>query len=170
MSDEPASSEADLDRAWMAQALDLARQAAELGEVPVGAVVVRDADQCLLGHGHNRVIIDDDPTAHAEVVALRQAAAAIGNYRLPGCTLYVTLEPCAMCAGALINARLGRVVYGASDPRAGAAGSVFQVLDQSVLNHRCALTGGVEAQAAADLLLAFFRARRGRSAPSKQTD
>ena len=155
------------DRQWMLQALDLARQAEALGEVPVGALVVRDTDQCLLGQGHNRVISDDDPTAHAEVVALRQAAAAVGNYRLPGCTLYVTLEPCAMCAGALINARLSRVVYGASDPRAGAAGSVFQVLDQSLLNHRCALTGGVEAEASAALLLAFFRARRGASATNQ---
>ena len=165
-----AVSPAERDRQWMQQALDLARQAEALGEVPVGALVVRDADQCLLGQGHNRVISDDDPTAHAEVVALRQAAAAVGNYRLPGCTLYVTLEPCAMCAGAMINARLSRVVYGASDPRAGAAGSVFQVLDQSVLNHRCALTGGVEAEAAAALLLAFFRARRGGSAASQEAD
>lgn len=149
-----------IDRQWMHQALALARQAEAMGEVPVGAVVVREADQQLLGQGHNRVIVDQDPTAHAEVVALRQAAAAVGNYRLPECTLYVTLEPCAMCAGALINARLRRVVYAATDPRAGAGGSVFQVLDQRVLNHRCELVGGVEAEAAAALLVAFFKARR----------
>jgi tRNA(adenine34) deaminase len=156
-----ATDQTEIDVQWMQQALALARQAEAMGEVPVGAVVVREADQQLLGQGHNRVIVDQDPTAHAEVVALRQAAAEVGNYRLPDCTLYVTLEPCAMCAGALVNARLRRVVYGASDPRAGAGGSVFQVLDQQVLNHRCGLVGGVEAEAAAALLVGFFKARRG---------
>lgn len=145
---------------WMGQALDLARQAAEAGEVPVGAVLV-DARDELLGQGNNRVIRDTDPTAHAEVVALREAAIRLNNYRLTGTTLYVTLEPCSMCAGALINARVRRVVYGADDLRAGAHHSVFEVLTSPILNHRCEVSGGVLAEASAELLRAFFRERRG---------
>lgn len=145
---------------WMDQALDLARQAAEAGEVPVGAVLVDTRDE-LLGQGNNRVIRDTDPTAHAEVVALREAAIRLNNYRLTGTTLYVTLEPCSMCAGALINARVRRVVYGADDLRAGAHHSVFEVLTSPILNHRCEVSGGVLAEASAELLRAFFRERRG---------
>jgi len=147
------------DLRWMRRALDLALEAESAGEVPVGAVLV-DAGGNVIGEGANRVIIDADPTAHAEIVALRVAAASSGNYRLPGTTLYVTLEPCAMCAGALVHSRIRRVVFAAWDPRAGAGGSVFQVLDHPALNHRAAWTGGVEAGDCAALLQEFFRARR----------
>lgn len=146
------------DARWMCRALDLARAAGEAGEVPVGAVLVLGAE--IIGEGANRVIADADPTAHAEIIALRAAARSGGNYRLPGSVLYVSLEPCAMCAGALIQARVERLVFGAPDPRAGAAGSVFQILDCPNLNHRCRLTGGVLAAESAQLLQKFFRARR----------
>lgn len=145
----------------MAQALDQARAAQALDEVPVGAVLVREDTDTVLGVGFNRPISGCDPTAHAEVVALRAAAADAGNYRLPGSTLYVTLEPCAMCAGAIVQARVQRVVFGARDPRAGAAGSVFDVFGEQRLNHRPAVTEGVMAEACGDLLRAFFRRRRG---------
>ena len=147
------------DARWMRRALELARRAAEQGEVPVGAVVVADG-RCL-GEGWNRPVRANDPTAHAEIVALRQAAAALGNYRLPGAALYVTLEPCAMCAGALVHARVACVVYGAADPRAGAAGSVLTVLGDARLNHRPRVRGGLLADEAAALLQDFFRRRRG---------
>src|SRR5262245_13755395 len=111
------------DAGWMQQALEQARLAADAGEVPVGAIVVKDGE--VIGRGHNRNLLDDDPTAHAEIVALRQAAARLGNHRLSGCVMFATIEPCAMCAGAIIHARLARLVYGASDPKAGAAGSVL---------------------------------------------
>lgn len=143
---------------WMNHALGLARQAAAEGEVPVGAVVVRGG--VVLGEGYNRPVATADPTAHAEIEALRAAARSTGNYRLSGATLYVTLEPCPMCAGAIINARIERVVYGAADPRAGAAGSVVDVFAVPELNHRVAIEGGLEAGAAAELLRTFFRARR----------
>lgn len=143
----------------MARALELAASAEARGEVPVGAVLI-DADGAVLGEGGNCVITTADPTAHAEIVALRAAAAAIDNYRLPDTTLYVTLEPCAMCAGALVNARVQRVVYAARDPRAGAAGSVFQVLDHPVLNHRCRVEQGPMEEEAGERLRAFFRSRR----------
>ena len=142
----------------MGIALALARRAEAEGEVPVGALVVRDDE--VLGEGWNRPVASDDPTAHAEVVALRAAATRVANYRLPGATLYVTLEPCPMCAGAIVHARIARVVYGARDPRAGAAGSVMNVLEHPELNHRAEVMGGVEAEAAAMLLTDFFRARR----------
>lgn len=148
------------DHRWMRHALDLAQLAGDAGEVPVGAVVVRDGQ--ILGEGWNRPIGLSDPTAHAEIQALRAAAKAMGNYRLVGCDLYVTLEPCAMCAGAIITARIRRVIYGADDIRAGAAGSVFNVLPGDQLNHRCETFGGVDAEAAAKLLRDFFRARRQR--------
>lgn len=151
----------DADAAWMRRAIGIAEQAREAGEVPVGAVVVADGE--VLGEGGNRSIASVDPTAHAEVVAIRAAAAQVGNYRLPGSTLYVTLEPCAMCAGAIVLARIERVVFGAADPRNGAAGSVFDVLDNPALNHRAAVEGGVEADACAALLTSFFRARRART-------
>jgi tRNA(adenine34) deaminase len=146
------------DRDWMSRALALAQQAAADGEVPVGAVLVR-GDECL-GEGWNRPIGCCDPTAHAEMVALRAAAARVGNYRLVDSTLYVTLEPCPMCAGAMIHARVARVVYGAADPRTGAAGTVFDLLRSAALNHRAEVTGGVLAEECGALLRAFFRARR----------
>ena len=146
------------DHDWMQRALELAERAAQAGEVPVGAVVVRDG--VVLGEGWNQPIGLSDPTAHAEIQALRAAASAIGNYRLVGCDLYVTLEPCAMCAGAIVTARIRRVIYGADDLRAGAAGSVFSVLPGEQLNHCCELTTGVLAEQSADQLRGFSRARR----------
>ena len=148
----------------MALALDLARQAAALGEVPVGAVVL-DAAGRLIGAGHNRTIIDRDPTAHAEIVALRAAARVLDNYRLGGARLYVTLEPCAMCLGAMLHARLAEVVYGASDPKTGACGGVVALHAQTRLNHHTTVRAGVRAQEGGELLRAFFRDRR-RAAPS----
>ncbi len=149
----------EADIRWMRRALELAGQAEAAGEVPVGAVLV-DADGEVIGEGFNCVIAEADPTAHAEIVALRQAATRAGNYRLPETTLYVTLEPCSMCAGALVNARVKRVVYAADDLRAGAHHSVFEVLTSPILNHRCEVTGGVLAKESAELLRAFFRSRR----------
>jgi tRNA(adenine34) deaminase len=148
----------------MQAAFTEARLAAAAGEVPIGAVVVcAGADGAeIVARGQNRVLRDVDPTAHAEIVALRAASAALGNYRLPGCTLYVTLEPCAMCAGALIHARIARLVYAADDPKAGACGSVLQVLNHPRLNHQMAVERGILADEAAELLRGFFRERRER--------
>ena len=143
----------------MRRALDLAREAGGGGEVPVGALVVRGGVE--IGAGANAPIGDSDPTAHAEIKALRAASRVAGNYRLPGCTLYATMEPCPMCAGAIVHARVGRVVYGARDPRWGADGSVFDILRAGRLNHRPQVQGGLLAEEAAALLEAFFRARRG---------
>lgn len=148
----------DADRAFMRLALDQAQNAWLLGEVPVGAVVVHEGR--VIATGYNRPIGEADPTAHAEIVALRQAASLLGNYRLPGCSVYVTLEPCAMCAMALLHARVDRVVFGAADPKTGAAGSVVDLFADPRLNHHCALVGGVEAEACGDLLRDFFRTRR----------
>ncbi len=148
------------DEQWMRRALELAARAEAEGEVPVGAVVV-DAAGTIIGEGWNRPIAAHDPTAHAEIQALRAAAAAVGNYRLPDTTLYVTLEPCAMCAGAMVHARVRRVVFGAADPRTGAAGSVFNLLQNSALNHQCETLGGVLAEESGALLRHFFRLRRG---------
>ena len=142
----------------MRRALELAAGAAEASEVPVGAVLVRDG--VVLGEGENRTIRDADPTAHAEVVALRAAAAEQGDWRLLDTTLYVTLEPCAMCAGAIVLARVPRVVFAASDPKAGMAGSLDNLLQDARLNHRCVVEHGVLAQEASTLLKDFFRARR----------
>ena len=142
----------------MQAALDEARLALEAGEVPIGAVVVRDGE--IVARGQNRVLRDVDPTAHAEMVALRRAAAAVGNYRLNGCTLYVTLEPCAMCAGAMIHARLTRLVFAAIDPKAGAAGSVLGVVNHPRLNHQMVVEQGILAEESAELLRGFFRERR----------
>ena len=142
----------------MARALELARAGAVRGEVPIGAVLVRDGR--LLAEAHNRTVTDADPTAHAEVLALRAAAAAQGDFRLEGATLYVTLEPCAMCAGAVLLARVPRVVYGAPDPKAGMAGTLGNLLQDARLNHRCTITAGVLADASADMLRTFFRERR----------
>ena len=142
----------------MMVALAEARQAAEAGEIPVGAIVVRSGR--ILGRGRNRTIERSDPTAHAEIVALRAAAGQEKNYRLPGTTLYVTLEPCPMCLGAAIQARVARIVFGAYDERAGAAGSVVDLSAVPEFNHRIEVNGGLEAEVAADLLSEFFAARR----------
>lgn len=142
----------------MQAALVEARAAAEAGEVPIGAVAVIGGE--IVARGQNRVLRDVDPTAHAEIVAMRAAARAIDNYRLVDCELYVTLEPCAMCAGAMIHARLGRLVYGAADPKAGAAGSVLEVLNHPKLNHQVAVTPGALAEECAEVLRGFFRERR----------
>nr|WP_255448256.1 tRNA adenosine(34) deaminase TadA [Bordetella sp. 15P40C-2] len=147
------------DTYFMSLALEQAEAAWRLGEVPVGAVVV-DAQGQVLGAGCNRTIIDSDPTAHAEIVALRAAAKHLENYRLPGITLYVTLEPCVMCIGAMLHARLARVVYGASDPKTGACGSVLNVGALAQLNHHTTVTGGVLAEPCGDVLRRFFRERR----------
>jgi tRNA(adenine34) deaminase len=143
---------------FMQVALDEAHLAGEAGEVPIGAVVVREGS--IIARGQNRVLRDVDPTAHAEIVAMRAAAAAIGNYRLLGCTLFVTLEPCAMCAGAMIHARLARLVIAASDPKAGAAGSVLSVLNHPQLNHQMQVDQGILADESAEFLRSFFRERR----------
>jgi tRNA(adenine34) deaminase len=142
----------------MRHALDLALRAEREGEVPVGALVVLDGE--VIGEGWNRPIAARDPTAHAEIVAMRAAAARLGNYRLTGATLYVTLEPCPMCAGAMVHARIARLVYGAPDPLAGAAGSVFDLLNAAGLNHRATVCGGVLADDCGRRLKAFFQARR----------
>jgi tRNA(adenine34) deaminase len=151
------------DAAFMQLALDQAQHAWALGEVPVGAVVVKDG--AVIASGFNRPIGSHDPTAHAEIMALRAAAQALGNYRLPGCELYVTLEPCAMCAGAMMHARLARVVYGASDPKTGACGSVVNLFGQEQLNHHTGLAGGVMAEQCAALLKRFFAERRAQQRP-----
>lgn len=143
---------------WMTRALELADCAANLDEVPVGAVVVREGE--ILGEGFNQVISSADPTGHAEIVALRAAARSVGNYRLPGAVLYVTLEPCTMCAGAIVHARVAELVFGASEPRAGVICSQASQLDQTWYNHRVAWQGGVLAEQSSDRLRAFFRARR----------
>lgn len=142
----------------MQAALAEARLAADAGEVPIGAVMVYEGG--IIARGQNRVLRDNDPTAHAEIVALRAAAVALGNYRLSGCTLYVTLEPCAMCAGAMIHARLDRLVFAAADPKTGACGSVLSVLNHPLLNHRMQMEQGILADEAAELLRGFFRERR----------
>jgi tRNA(adenine34) deaminase len=146
------------DEIAMRAALAEARAAAEAGEVPIGAVAVVGGE--IIARGQNRVMRDLDPTAHAEIVAMRAAARAIGNYRLVDCELYVTLEPCTMCAGAMIHARLGRLVYGAADPKAGAAGSVLEVLNHPRLNHQMKVTAGVLDEECGELLRGFFRERR----------
>ncbi|HEX3660010.1 MAG TPA: tRNA adenosine(34) deaminase TadA [Acidobacteriaceae bacterium] len=146
------------DEALMREAFAEAQAAAAAGEVPIGAVAAIAGT--IVARGQNRVLRDVDPTAHAEIVALKAAAQAVGNYRLLDCELYVTLEPCAMCAGAMIHARLGRLVYGAEDPKAGAAGSVLDVLNHPRLNHRMAVTAGVLAEECGGLLRGFFRERR----------
>lgn len=145
----------------MSEALALARQAGEAGEVPVGAVVVKDGE--VVGRGYNRPVSAKDPTAHAEVVALRDAAARIGNYRLGECELYVTLEPCAMCAGAIMHARITRVIYGAKDPKSGACGSIVNLFAEDRLNHHTAVVGGVMANETSRILQEFFAARREES-------
>lgn len=146
----------DLDA--MRTALAEARKSAEAGEVPIGAVIVHDG--AIIAHGQNSVIRTSDPTAHAEIVAIRHAAGVLGNYRLTGCTLYVTLEPCTMCAGAMIHARIDRLIYATTDPKAGACGSVLSVLNHPQLNHQMQVQQGVLAEDASHLLRSFFRERR----------
>jgi tRNA(adenine34) deaminase len=145
---------------WMARALEQARAAEALGEVPIGAVLVHQGR--LLAEGHNLTVTTHDPTSHAEVVTLRRGSARIGDFRLIETTLYVTLEPCAMCCGALVLGRVPRIVFGAPDPKAGMAGSLGNLLQDSRLNHRAELTSGVLAGSAGDMLRGFFRARRGK--------
>jgi tRNA(adenine34) deaminase len=142
----------------MEAALAEARSAAEAGEVPIGAVVVREGE--IVARGQNRVLRDNDPTAHAEIVSMREAARILGNYRLTGCTLFVTLEPCAMCAGAMIHARLDRLVLAAADPKAGACGSVLSVINHPQLNHKMQVEQGILADESGELLRSFFRERR----------
>ncbi len=149
------------DEHFMQQALELAHEAGAAGEVPVGAVVVSEGE--IVGRGFNRPISGHDPTAHAEVRALRDAAARLGNYRLSGCDLYVTIEPCAMCAGAILHARLRRVVYGAADPQPGACGSIVDLVAERRLNHHTQVLGGVLAARCGELISGFFATRRGRA-------
>lgn len=146
----------------MARALELARTAAAMGEIPVGAVVYRTADGQVLGEGHNLRHVRKDPTLHAELIAIRAAAEKLGDWRLNDCTLVVTLEPCPMCAGLIVNARLGRVVYGCADPKAGACGSLMSITTDARLNHRVTPIAGVRAEECAALLREFFRSRRQR--------
>ncbi|MFZ5536552.1 MAG: tRNA adenosine(34) deaminase TadA [Pseudomonadota bacterium] len=149
------------DTYWMERALERARRAEAEGEVPVGAVLVKEGE--LVGEGWNRPIAACDPTAHAEIQALRDASERLGNYRLPGTTLYVTLEPCPMCVGAMIHARVERVVFGASDPKTGACGGALDLAHHPSHNHRLIVDGGVMAEPAAELLRTFFRRRRAES-------
>ena len=151
----------DVDRNWMRSALELARQAADAGEVPVGALLIQGDE--VIGKGWNSPIRESDPTAHAEIMALRMAARARMNYRLTDSTLYVTLEPCAMCAGAIVHARVSRVVIGTPDPRTGAAGSVFQLLQSTSLNHQCVVTIGVLQEECAAIVQEFFRQKRNKN-------
>jgi tRNA(adenine34) deaminase len=155
MNDHPASASDEL---WMEEALRVAQRALDAGEVPVGAIVVRAGK--IVGRGWNRNLTDVDPTAHAEILALREAGARVGNHRLGECELFATIEPCAMCAGAMVHARLKRLVYGADDAKAGAVHSVLQVLNHPQLNHQMEVSRGVLASRCADLLQSFFRQRR----------
>jgi tRNA(adenine34) deaminase len=146
------------DELWMEEALREAARAQTSGEVPVGAIIVRDGT--IIGRGWNRNRLDSDPTAHAEIVALREAGRHIGNHRLEDCQMFVTIEPCAMCCGALVHARLARLVYGAADPKAGAVRSIMQVLNHPQLNHRMEIAGGVLAGKCTQMMQAFFQQRR----------
>ena len=148
------------DERWMAEALRMARQAAEAGEVPVGALLVKDGR--ILGRAHNQVEILKDATAHAEMIAITQAAEALENWRLEGVDLFVTLEPCAMCAGALVLSRVARIVYAADDPIAGACGSVFNIVSEKRLNHRIPVVKGLLAEQSSELLRSFFKSRRAK--------
>lgn len=147
------------DAEYMQAAIAQAQSAADAGEVPVGAVIV-DAGGNIIARGQNRVIRDSDPSAHCEIIAMREAGRALGNYRLLNCTLYVTLEPCSMCAGAILHARIARLVYAAPDPKAGACGSVLSVMNHPQLNHRCNVTPGILAGECSLMLTQFFRSRR----------
>ena len=144
----------------MLEAIKLARQAEAMGEVPIGCVIVHDPTGKIIGRGFNRRQTDHDPTAHAEIIAMRQAGAALGHWRLLDCTLYVTLEPCPMCAGAIVNARVPRLIYGCDDPKAGAVRTLFQLCADPRLNHQVEVTAGILAEPCAKLLRAFFRTQR----------
>ena len=150
--------QAQLDRQFMQEALEQAKLAALAGEVPVGAILVRDGE--VIGRGFNQPIGNHDPSAHAEMLALRTAAQGVANYRLPGATLYVTLEPCVMCSGAMLHARIDRVVFGASDPKTGAAGSVLDIFASKQINHQTQVEGGILAEECGQILRDFFRERR----------
>ena len=150
--------ETETDKHFMQLALDLASHAASIGEVPVGAIIVKDGE--IIGRGSNAPIALHDPTAHAEIQALREAAARLGNYRLVDCTLYVTLEPCAMCSGAMQHARIKKLVFGANDPKTGACGSVINLMNEPKLNHHCEVVGGVLAVDCGSVLTDFFKLRR----------
>jgi len=163
MNDQQLEVEA-LDQFWMQHAFELAKCAEAEGEVPVGAILVKD-DQ-VVGEGWNRPIVSHDPTAHAEIMALRAAASKLHNYRLLNTTLYVTLEPCSMCAGAIIHARVKRLVYAAADPKGGAAGSVFNILSGEALNHQVDVSAGVMADECSHLLTSFFQSRRQQKKPA----
>jgi len=154
------------DERWMRRALELAHMSAELGEIPVGAVIVRDG--VLLGEGHNQLIMSHDPTGHAELVALRAACSSVANYRLPGVTLYVTLEPCAMCAGALVHARVGKVVFATREPKAGAVISTQCFFEAPQLNHRIEYREGLLQTEASDMLSRFFKRRRQENKAKKR--
>lgn len=154
----PVQNRPEIDNHYMQRALELAREAQQEGEVPVGAVLVLDGE--VIGEGYNQLISLSDPTAHAEIQALRQAATHLGNYRLPGSSLYVTIEPCSMCAGAMVHARIGRLVYGASESKAGVAASQGRFFEQAFLNHRVEVEGGVLASPCSELISEFFRAKR----------
>lgn len=158
----PAPEPSDLDRAMMARAMELARAAGETGEVPIGAVVYETATGAVLGEGANTRETHRDPCGHAELLAVRAACERVGDWRLNHCSLAVTLEPCPMCAGAIVNARVGRVLYGADDPKAGAVRTLYTLLEDDRLNHRCVVIPGVEREACAAMLTAFFRALRRR--------
>jgi tRNA(adenine34) deaminase len=145
---------------WMRQAIDLAREAMSIGEVPIGCVIVHDPTGNVIGRGYNRRETDRDPTAHAEVLAMREAGKALGHWRLVDCTLVVTLEPCPMCAGAIVNARVPRLVYGCDDPKAGAVRTLYQVCNDDRLNHRVEVRAGILADECAELLRSFFRQQR----------
>lgn len=151
------------DDEYMTLAIELAHEAWSAGEVPVGAIVVLDGE--IVGRGFNQPISRHDPSAHAEIMALRDAGRHVGNYRLPECTLYVTLEPCAMCAGAIMHARLKRIVFGAADPKTGAAGSVVNLFQEDRLNHHTEIQGGVLARECGELISRFFRERRSKPQP-----
>jgi tRNA(adenine34) deaminase len=154
----------EVDERWMKLAIAAAGEAASIGEVPVGAVIVDSSGEVMLATASNRTIIDTDPTAHAEILALRNAARSIGNYRLIGATVYSTIEPCAMCAGALVNARIARLVYGADDERFGAVRTHFSICDSPKLNHRMDVVPGVLAEECRSLMQVFFRERRASKA------
>lgn len=145
---------------WMHEAIQQAQAAAGIAEVPIGCVIVHDPTDRIIGRGHNRREIDRDPTAHAEMIAIHQAATELGNWRLLDCTIYVTLEPCPMCAGAIVNARIPRLVYGCNDPKAGAVRTLYQICSDDRLNHQVEVTAGVLAKECAELVSQFFRAQR----------
>jgi tRNA(adenine34) deaminase len=147
---------------WMREAISQAQLALAIDEVPIGCVIVHDPTNAIIGRGYNRRQTDHDPTAHAEIMAMREAGGALGHWRLLDCTLYVTLEPCPMCAGAIVNARLPRLVYGCDDPKAGAVRTLFQICDDARLNHRVQVTSGVLAAECSQLLRDFFQAQRAR--------